>query len=74
MKDCWKSKRKVCISCRRRPARYQRHGIVRLRHDHNLCSRCWRAELNRFLARVVLAELDRQQNPFPRSLSAGDRF
>jgi hypothetical protein len=48
-----RSTRHMCHACRQHPARYQYRGAVRADRDHNLCFRCYRAELNRLRARLL---------------------
>jgi len=48
-----RTQRHVCHDCRQHPARFQYRGAVRADRDHNLCFRCFRAELNRQRARLM---------------------
>jgi hypothetical protein len=47
--------RHVCCGCRQHPARFRFRGEVRADRDHNLCFRCYRAEVNRQRARLMAA-------------------
>lgn len=49
------SVRHLCLGCRRHPARFQYRGEVRADRDHNLCFKCYRAEVNRQRARMMAA-------------------
>ncbi len=49
------NRRHVCRSCGCHPARFRYRGEVRADRDHNLCFRCYRAELNRQRARLMAA-------------------
>jgi hypothetical protein len=48
-------RRHVCLGCRQHPARFRFRGEVRADRDHNLCFRCYRAEVNRQRARRMAA-------------------
>ena len=43
--------RHVCLECHAHRARFSRRGQVRADHDHTLCFRCFRAEVERARAR-----------------------
>ena len=43
--------RHLCLGCREHRARFRYRGQVRADRDHNLCFRCYRAEVNRQRAR-----------------------
>ena len=43
--------RHVCLECRAQRTRFQYGGRVHADRDHNLCFRCFRAEMNRQRAR-----------------------
>ena len=47
--------RHVCLGCRQHPARFRYRGEVRADRDHNLCFRCYRAEVNRQRAKSMAA-------------------
>ncbi len=47
--------RKACRRCGVHPAVFLRKGEVRRDREHVLCPRCWRSELDRNLARLLLA-------------------
>ena len=47
--------RHTCLGCRQHPARFRFRGEVRADRDHNLCFRCYRAEVNRQRARSMAA-------------------
>jgi hypothetical protein len=47
--------RHTCLGCRQHPARFRFRGEVRADRDHNLCFRCYRAEVNRQRARLMAA-------------------
>jgi hypothetical protein len=50
-----RTERHVCHGCRRHPALFRYGGEVRADRDHNLCFRCYRAEVNRLRARLMTA-------------------
>ena len=43
--------RHTCLGCRQHRALFRYRGQVRADRDHNLCFRCFRAEVNRLRAR-----------------------
>jgi len=45
--------RYICASCGRRSARFQYRGTVRADRYHNLCFRCFRAEVDPQRARLL---------------------
>jgi len=47
----YRAARHLCAGCREQPARFRYRGRVRADRDHNLCFRCYRAEVNRSRAR-----------------------
>ena len=47
--------RHLCLGCHEHPARFRYRGEVRADRDHNLCFRCYRAEVNRQRARAMVA-------------------
>ena len=55
MRRLHRETRHLCAGCKGQPARFQYRGRVRADRDHNLCFRCFRAEVNRLRARRLVA-------------------
>ncbi len=55
MRRLHRESRHLCAGCKEQPARFQFRGRVRADRDHNLCFRCFRAEVNRLRARRLVA-------------------
>lgn len=51
MRRLYREVRHLCAGCKQQPARFQYRGRVRADRDHNLCFRCYRAEVDRLRAR-----------------------
>ena len=49
----WKQGRRQCQSCRARKARFRYRGIVKADRDHTLCFECFRAERDRYRAKLL---------------------
>ena len=47
--------RRLCLSCARRRPRFRYRGVVKADADHTLCFQCYRAELQRSRAVLMVA-------------------
>ena len=75
MRRLHRETRHVCAGCKEQPARFQFRGRVRADRDHNLCFRCYRAEVNRLRARrmAVVAPVHARLVPEYSSVAVRER-
>lgn len=75
MRRLHREARHVCLGCRSQQARFQFRGRVRADRDHNLCFRCYRAEVDRLRARrlAVVSPMSAVTVPTYLSATSGER-